>query len=73
MKHSIKRIIQQIVDICLEKQIQCTINTEIFNISIYDRGGRRDAYYFGVLFNNRNITNSSTLLLSDLLKYLKTK
>lgn len=71
MKHSIKRIINQIVDLCLQKQIHCSINTEVFNISIHNGSVTRNAYYYGYLHNNKTVTTDTTLTLLDLLKFVK--
>lgn len=71
MKHSTKRMINQIVDLCLQKQIHCDINMEVFNISIYTKSIKKNAYFYGQFYNNDFITNDTTLTLSDLLKFVK--
>lgn len=70
MKHSIKRQLRQILDICVEKQINLIINTEVFNVSISIGGMYLNAYYYGRLYNYvDNVTNCVTL--SEFLKQVK--
>lgn len=71
IRHSTKRTLQQILDICIQKNIQFTLYPHVFSVSVYRRDERFEAYYFGELFNNENIVDDKTLLLSDLLKKVK--
>lgn len=71
MKHSTRRIINQILDLCLQKQIHFDINTEVFNVSIRKGSVHKNAYYYGYLHNNKIVKTENTLVLSELLEFVK--
>ena len=71
MKHSIKRKLQTLLDLCIEKNLTYNLSPHVFCVSVYISVCEfSSAYYYGRLYGFENGA-SNTISLEELIKKVK--